>query len=179
MRERDLIRVRYEDGKLLPDGNFAAAELAERLGAGEVTNVDLDPDRSGRTHRHQFAFVRTAWQNLPEDLKSAPYAKSEDTLRKHALIACGFCDVDVIPLNCEVTAGAVVDTLKKCDRRQEGYRLITVDGTIVQIFTPHSQSMKAMGKDLFHESKSAILEWMAGKIGVQPHELAKAQRETA
>ncbi|MEO1398608.1 MAG: hypothetical protein AAFU56_07050, partial [Pseudomonadota bacterium] len=68
MRDNDLIRCVFDGQALIPDGNFSVAQVNDRFGAGQVVVVDLDPQRSGKSHKHQFVFVKTAWENLPDYL---------------------------------------------------------------------------------------------------------------
>jgi hypothetical protein len=179
MRSNDLIRVVWTGLALEPDGNFAMHQLHDRLGAGEVINVDLDPDRSEKSHKHQFAFVRTAWQTLPDELKTMPYAKNADTLRKHALIETGFCDTEMLPVGCPRRAERVATSLSRVAVRLHGYAVTNIEGTVVYCHTPHSQSQRAMGAAAFQDSKQAVLEWLAGLIGVTPDQLANAGRSEA
>ncbi|MEP0147106.1 hypothetical protein [Pseudophaeobacter sp.] len=179
MRKTDLIRVVWTGQALEPDGNFAMHQLHDRLGAGEVINVDLDPERSEKSHKHQFAFVRTAWQNLPEALKNAPYAKNAETLRKHALIATGFCDTEMLAVGCPRRAERSAAAMSRLATRMSGYAVTEVQGTVAYCHTPLSQNQRAMGARAFQESKQAVLEWLADLIGVSPDQLANAGRKEA
>jgi hypothetical protein len=173
MRERDLIRCVYDGNSLLPDGDHAAAEMADRLGAGEVVFVDIEASRTRRSHNHQFGFVSEAWENIPEHMKDAPFAKSKDTLRKHALIQCGFCTVDMIAVGSDSRAERLARFLRRSDQREDVYSIVEVSGPVVNKFTAESQKLRTMGKDRFEASKRAILEWMADLISVEPEDLAK------
>ena len=44
-------------------------------------------------------------------------------------------------------------------------------GRVLTIWTPESQSVRAMGGERFKASKTAILEWVAAQIGVTPETL--------
>lgn len=179
MRDTDLIRSVWTGSHFEPDGNLAMAMCHDRLGAGQVVNLDLDPERSKKSHNHQFAFVKTAWDNLPEHLIDAPFAKSADTLRKHALIATGFCDTDMIAVGTEVRANRVAAFNSRMATRMHGYSVTDVKGAVVYCHTPHSQTLKAMGGEAFQASKKAILEWLADLIGVRADELAVMGRKEA
>lgn len=180
MREKDLIRAVWTGQAFEPDGNYAMAQCHDRLGAGEVVQLDIDPDeRSKKSHKHQFAFVRTAWMNLPEHLVDAPFAKTTETLRKHALIATGHCDTDMIAVGDERRAERVAAFTERLAVRMHGYALTTIEGAVVYCHTPHSQSAKEMGGERFQQSKQDILEWMADQIGVTADELAKMGKKEA
>lgn len=179
MRENDLIRCFFDGRALVPDGNHAAAQLHDRLGEGQVVHVDLDPARSGKSHRNQFAFVNAAWDNLPEHLLGMPYAATPETLRKHALIKTGFCDVGMVAVGDQRRAERVAAMIHATAQKLSGYAITEAEGPVVYCFTPLSQSVKDMGGVEFQRSKQAILEWMADLIGVSPEELAKKKRKKA
>lgn len=179
MRDADLIRCVFTGAALEPDGNFAAAALHDRLGAGQVVHVDLDPERSKKSHRHAFAFIRTTWENLPDDAKHAPWAQTADTLRKHALIRTGYCDAEMIAVGTDRRAERVAVSMSRLATRLHGYAITEVSGPVVYCFTPESQSLKAMGGARFQASKQAILEWCADLIGVTPDELARMGKKEA
>jgi hypothetical protein len=173
MREADLIRTVWTGHAFEPDGNFAMAACHDRLGEGQVVLLDLDPDRSKKSHNHQFAFVRTAWDNLPEALTNAPWAKTVETFRKHALIATGHCDTDMIAVGDERRAERVAAFTERMAVKMHGYAVTTIEGPCVYCHTPHSQRLKDMGGAKFKQSKQDILEWMAAQIGVETDVLAK------
>lgn len=179
MRDTDLIRSVWTGSHFEPDGNLAMAMCHDRLGAGQVVNLDLDPERSKKSHNHQFAFVKTAWDNLPEHLVDAPYAKNTETLRKHALIATGFCDTIMQAAGTENRADRIAAFAGRMAANLHGYALVTIEGPVVYCHTPHSQTLKAMGGERFQASKKAILEWLADLIGVPADELAVMGRKEA
>lgn len=177
MREQDLIRAVWSGQSFIPDGNYAMAQACDLLGEGQVVTLDIDPDRSGKSHRHQFAFVHTAWMNLPEHHLGKPYAATADTLRKYALICTGHCDTQLIACGTEERADRMAGVVLTTASRLNGYAIAEVSGPLVSVFTPHSQSLKAMGGERFKRSKQDILEHLADMIGVQPKELAKMGKE--
>lgn len=179
MRESDLIRCVFTGTALEPDGNFAMSQLHDRLGAGQVVLVDLDPERSRKSHNHQFGFVAEAWKNLPEELQGMPYAASADHLRRHALIMTGFRHVDMIALGDDTRAARVAERMRHMDAREDRYSITEAKGPVIYRMTAESQRMKAMGGKRFKKSKQAILEWLADLIGVSPEDLAKAGKEKA
>lgn len=173
MREQDLIRAVWTGQSFVPDGNYAMAQVHDRLGEGQVVNLDLDPERSKKSHGHQFAFVRTAWENLPEAHHGEAYAATTDTLRKYALIRTGHCDTSMIAVGSEDRAERVIAFTNQIAARLHGFAITTIKGPVVYCFTPHSQKMKEMGGKRFKQSKQDCLEFLAGMIGVLPEELAK------
>lgn len=177
MHQGNLIRVTYDGAVLEPDGHFSAAALQSRLGAGEVLLIDIEPNRSRATHNHQFAFIKTAWDNLPEAMKDAPYAKTPDTLRKHALIMTGYAKSRMFALGCERRAVRMARHMRDMDEDEEIYSIVTTDGPVVYRVTAESQKERLMGRHRFQQSKQAILEWLADLIGVEPQELADRGRD--
>jgi hypothetical protein len=179
MRSQELIRAVWTGQSFVPDGNFAMAMAQDRLGDGEVVSLDIDPERSAKSHKHTFAFIRTAWENLPEKVSGAPFAASTETFRKHALIQTGHCDIDMIAVGDSRRAERVAAFTERLAVRMHGYAITTIEGAVVYCATPHSQSIKAMGGDAFKQSKKDILEWMADLIGVSADDLAKMGKKEA
>jgi len=163
------VRARHYGGMLHLIGNNRPA-----LDEGEVVLVEIDRARSDASHRHQFAWVREAWLNLPEGMAGEPWAETPETLRKHALIATGYCATVIIDCGNTTAARRVRDALVAAEARAAGYALGHVRGPVVTIWTPESQSFRAMGAKRFQESKEAILQWIAQKIGVSPEQLRQA-----
>jgi hypothetical protein len=124
-----------------------------------------EKQRTDASHAHQFAEMRELWENLPESLAMAPYAKSSEHFRKHALIVTGFCDTDIIDCGEHDVAIATAPLVAKMARKAHGYAIVTARGSLVTCSTPHSQSYRAMGKGKFEESKAKCLTWMHQTIG--------------
>lgn len=172
MHNNNLVRVYFDGDALRPDGQYATEQLRERLGAGEALLIDIEPSRSKRSHGHQFAFVNTAWKNLPEALKGVPYAATAETLRKHALIATGHCNASMVAVGEHDRAERIAALVHTVAEQVNGYAVTEAKGSVVWCFTPVSQSEKAMGKEEFQRSKTDILNWLADLIGVAPEELS-------
>lgn len=144
------------------------------LEEGETVIVSIDRMRSGKSHRHQFAWIKDAWLNLPERLQDMPWAETPEALRKHALIATGYHKTYTLDCGSEASARRVKAALVASEAKAEGYALGRVRGPVVTIWTPESQSYRAMGGDRFRESKNAILEWIAAQLEVPPESLRGA-----
>ena len=162
-------RARYMNGtlRLLTNGPIGLDE-------GEMVFVSIDRARSAVNHKHQFAWIKDAWLNLPETAQGQPWADTPETLRKHALIATGYHQSLTLDCGANATAQRVKAALLAAEVKAHGYALGQVRGPVVRIWTPESQSMRAMGGDRFKESKAAILDWIAAQIGVSPEELGRA-----
>jgi hypothetical protein len=161
-------RARFEAGTLRLMTN-RMPDLAD----GEVVLVSIERARSGQSHRHQFAWIKDAWASLPESVQGLPWAETPETLRKHALIATGFHQTTVIDCGARAAAQRVKAALVAAEGRAHGYALAQVRGPVVTVWTPESQSRRAMGGERFRESKNAILDWIAAQLGVPPQDLAR------
>ena len=162
-------RARYLDGTL----RLVTNRLPD-LDAGETVFVSIERGRSPASHKHQFAWIKDAWASLPESEVHQPYAETPETLRKHALIATGYHQVTVLDCGANATAQRVKAALVAAEAKAHGYAIGQVRGPVLRVWTPESQSVRAMGGDRFKESKTAILDWIAGKLGVAPEELKRS-----
>lgn len=125
--------------------------------------------RSHETHAHQFAWLREAWNSLPEHL--ADEFPTTEHLRKWALIQAGFFHETMIDAGSNAAALRVASYARSKDE----FAHVVVRGHFVVERTAKSQSMRAMGKADFQASKTAILEIVAGLIGVEPATLQRQQ----
>jgi hypothetical protein len=136
--------------------------------ADELAEMLREKQRTQASHNHQFAEIHDLWGNLPISHASAPYAASAEAFRKHGLIATGHCDVDTISFESQDAAKKAAPFIAKLARKAHGYALTVVRGPLVVCSTPHSQSYKAMGKEVFEQSKRDVLNWGHEILGVTP-----------
>ena len=163
-----MFRARWHNGVLRLLTN-TPPDLEE----GEVVFVEIQRGRSPASHAHQFAWLHDAWASIPEDQHSQPWAETPETLRKHALIATGYSQTYTLDCGREATARRVRAALVAAEAGKHGYAIGRVTGPVVQVWTPESQSMRAMGGKRFQESKTAIMDWIAAKLGVATEELVR------
>lgn len=140
----------------------------EEFVVGEIYRLEAREERSINSHRHYFAAIREAWINLPEHMAER-YASPEH-LRKTALIKAGYRNERAIACTSPAEAVKVAAFLTPIDE----YAVVVVRGNVVYHLTAKSQSMKAMGKKEFGESKEAVLNAVAALIDVTPEELRKS-----
>jgi hypothetical protein len=140
---------------------------------GEYYRMEALEERSLVSHRHFFACVHDAWLNLPD--KIAVDFPTDDALRKHALILTGFREERKFVASSPIEARKIAAFIKPRDE----YAIISVNGNIVIEWTAKSQSMKAMGKQAFADSKDKVLGFVADLIGVAPETLAANARRAA
>jgi hypothetical protein len=140
----------------------------EEFVVGEIYRLEAREERSINSHRHYFACIREAWMNLPEHL-AEQYASPEH-LRKKALIKAGYRNERSVVCDTPAQATKVAAFLMPIDE----YGAVVVRGNVVYHLTAKSQSMKAMGKKEFAESKEAVLNAIAALIDVTPEELRRS-----
>lgn len=134
---------------------------------GEVYPLVVQEERSQASHRQYFAALNDAWMNLTdEDAMRFPTAEH---LRKWALVQAGYADERSIACTDKLEARKVAAFIRPIDE----YAVVVVREATIKVFTPKSQSVRAMGKRDFQESKEAVLGVVASMIGVKPAELTK------
>lgn len=155
----------YANGCFTPLPRFQRV-ADHHYGEGEVVPLIRQEERSEASHAHFFATVNEAWKNLPETV--ADRFPTADGLRKWALIKGGFCDQRSVA--CESKAQAL--KVAAWSRQFDPEAIVVVNDNVVTAYSAHSQSYRAMGKDRFQASKSAVLEIIAELIGVDPKTLS-------
>jgi hypothetical protein len=134
---------------------------------GEIYRLAEVSERSQASHNHYFAALHQAWLNLPETI--AAQFPSEEHLRKHALIKAGY--VNIRQFLAESTEQAT--KLAKFLRPLDEYCIVTTEDSMVTVWTAKSQSMRAMKKKEFEESKAKVLDVVAAMIGSSAAELTR------
>lgn len=156
------------DGEAFVPVSQRFAKLADKFFVvGEVYALVVEQPRSGASHNHQFAWLHDAWMNLPEDI--AHLYPTEDHLRKRALIEAGYFTETAVDAGTRAAALRVAAMVPALDE----FAFAKVEGPIVLIRRPKSQSMRAMGAKQFYESKAAIMQVIADMLGVTPADLQK------
>jgi hypothetical protein len=145
-------------------------ELAERQFVPDHHYL-LEPhhERSHARHRAYFASLNEAWSSLAVDDFPTP-----EHLRKFSLIRTGFYDERV--LVCKTAAEA--ERAAAFMRPLDGFAVVIRDDNLVRVETAKSQSYKTMGRDEFYRSMDAVLDYVAGLLGV-PKDVLEAQGEMA
>lgn len=131
---------------------------------GQVYKLQTVEERSEASHRFYFAAINEAWSQIPD-----PHAfqfPNPESLRKQALIRTGFATQRQYVANSRKEAERVVAFVK-----HDIYELVQIEGNIVTVWTAESQSYRSMGRKRFKESMDAVLNYVAGLIGVTPDEL--------
>ena len=162
-----VIPFRWNGDTMVPLPGFGMRCDAEFV-YGEVYNLEAIEQRSAKSHAHFFASVNEAWQNLPENL--VEQFPTSEHLRKWCLIRAGYAEHRNIVAASKAEAQRIAAFVKPMD----SFAVVTVRDSVVTVYTAESQSMKAMGKQRFQESKDAILSLLAAMIGTDPIELGRA-----
>ena len=164
------IKFHWDGDAMVPDGKYWARQADEQFVVGQRYRLVEENERSNASHAHEFAFLTEAWNNLPDELY-AQYPNSE-VLRKHGLIAKGFCTMVQHVCKSEAEARRLAAILKPYD----AYAVVVARGTVVTVYTAVSQSRRAMGAAQFQQSKSALMEFVGDLLGVDPQTIGKVEK---
>lgn len=159
------IPMRWDGESFTPLPRFAG-ECDKLFVVGQVHRMVEVQDRSAKSHAHFFAAVSEAWANLPDHL--AERFPTADHLRKFALIKGGWADSRQIVAASKAEAVRLAAFIRPMD----AYAVVTVDGSVVTVWTARSQDMRSMGATEFQRSKDAVLRIIAEMIGTTADTLA-------
>lgn len=134
---------------------------------GEVYPMIPVEERSQGSHNHYFAALKTGFDNLSEE--NSQRFPSVEHLRKWCLVQCGYCT----ETNYVLTNNKEARKLATDIRRRDDYAVIKVRDNIVVVFDPESQSMAAMKKERFEESKHDVLDLIASMARTTRPQLMK------
>lgn len=140
---------------------------------GQKYRLVVEEERSEATHRHEFAWLREAWKNLPEDL-AMEYPTAEH-LRKRALIEAGYYDETIVDAGSKAAALRIAAFIRPMD----DFAVVFVRDCFVIKRTAKSQSRRAMDKKTFQASKQAIMDIVAAMIGTDPATLQQNAAKAA
>jgi hypothetical protein len=156
-------RFIWRDGAFFPDGNSLTAYCHDQFGEGEAVTFERHEERSTASHNHYMACVQEAWNNLPEADERFP---TPNALRKWALIRGGYCTKTEVVLDTPEQAAVVAGFTGNA----EGVIIVVRENVVVK-YTALSQSMKAMNKEQFGQSKQDVLDILAELIAVKRKKL--------
>lgn len=162
------IQYQWDGDALVPASGFWRREADRHLVVGQRYRMVEENEISGASHRHEFAWLREAWNSLPDAMLDQ-YPSSEH-LRKRGLIAKGHCTMTQHPC---VTAAEAERTEATIRRHVDKYALVTRRGAVVTVYEAVSQSKRAMGGPQFQRSKSDLMDFVADLLGVSVETLAQ------
>lgn len=161
----------WNGSEMAPHGASAAKTADQQFVIGQTYWLEEMSERSWISHRHQFAWLQQAWENLPEEI--APTFPTPEHLRKKALIATGWMNERIIHTNNWDESVRFAKFAKHVDPFAD----IHISPYVVIVRTARSQRMRGegrMSKGEFQESKSDIIAWISQLIGVEPDQLRGA-----
>jgi hypothetical protein len=125
----------------------------------EISGDYFSADKS---RRYFFAALHDTFHNLrPEHLQRWP---NEEVLRKHALIAVGWCDVMTVAVGTKSGAQATAHS----HRTKDHYCIATVQGGVAMIYTARSMDRTSLPKKQFLEVSQKVFAWIADATGIDP-----------
>lgn len=151
------IPFQWDGEAMVPKSGFQAKCDGQYV-VGEVYTLAPHESRSQRSHNHYFACVNEAWLNLPETV--AGQFPTSEHLRKFALCMTGYCTTKLtVAANNSEAAGLVA-----LINSMSNFAIVSLDGCNVTTLLPDSQSLKAMGKERFQQSKDDVLDYLSAMI---------------
>ena len=160
----------YDGDNLVPASGYWRRMAAENLVVGQRYRMVEEAERSTVSHNHEFAWLKEAWNSLPDELLDQ-YPNTE-ILRKHGLIEKGYCTMKQHVCASTAEAERLAAILKPYD----AYAIVRQRGPVVTVYTAVSQSKRAMGAKQFQESKSALMDFVGDLLGVDPETLGRVEQ---
>lgn len=119
--------------------------------------MSADPMR-----RRFFAALRDAYASLRDEHRERwPNA---EVLRKHALIAIGYCDVMTLACGSKAAAPQIAAAFHAKDH----YCIATVRGDVVTVYTARSMSRRVLLKRDFINVAERVFAWVHEQTGIDP-----------
>jgi hypothetical protein len=119
--------------------------------------MSADPMR-----RRFFAALRDAWANLRDEHRDR--FPNAEVMRKHALIAVGWCDVMTVAAGSKSAAPQIANAFKARDQ----YCIATVRGDVITIYTARSMARRALLKKEFGQVADRVFSWVHEQTGIDP-----------
>lgn len=148
-----------------PAGKYWAGQADKHFVIGESYRLVPVEDRNMEFHKAYFATINEAWQNLPDD--KAKLHPSAEALRKHALIAVGYCTQKVFTCSSPGEARRMAAFVDGIDE----FSIVSRQINVVVLYRAASQTVRAMGKKVFDDSAHKVLAWIAAELGVSLEQL--------
>jgi hypothetical protein len=162
--------MRWTGEHFVPADLYWARQANNRFTIGALYPLEAREDRSSASHRHYFAALHQAWDNLP--LETIERWPTPEHLRRWALIKCGYANERSIVCASPEEARSVAAFIAPFD----DFAIVMAREAVVSVFTAKSQSVGAMDKKTFEESKSKVLEYIASLIGASARTLTAHER---
>lgn len=124
--------------------------------------ISSDLMAADKQRRRFFAAIRDSFDTMP-DHHRARFPSSE-VLRKHALIAAGWCDVMTVVAGSKAAAPGIAAAFQHKDR----YCVAIVRGDVVIVSTARSMSRRSLLRPQFREIADKAFAWIEATTGVDP-----------
>jgi len=131
----------------------------------EISGDYMSADKS---RRYFFAALRDAWANLPDAMRDQ--FPNAEVLRKHSLIAIGYCDVITLACGSKTAAPQIASAFRMKDQ----YCVATVRGDVVTIYTARSMARRVLLKKDFLRVADQVFAWIAQTTGIDPSQSQEA-----
>ena len=125
--------------------------------------ISSDLMSADKMRQRFFAILRDIHRNLPPDLLHR--FPNAEMLRKHALIAVGWCDVMTVLAGSESAAPGVAKALMVNSR----FSIIDINGEVLTMYTARSMSRPALLKKQFLKVSEKALHWIEDQTGIDGH----------
>lgn len=159
------IPFKWNGDSMVPISSHFQLRADKQYVTDQVYTLVPQEIRSAESHRHYFACLHDAWLNLSETYTDE--LPTSEHLRAWALVKAGYADKSTI--NCASRDDAIrVASIASGGAK---IRIVDVSGRVVTVWTPHSQSQRAMGKQKFQDSKTKVLDIVAAMARTNRREL--------
>ena len=122
--------------------------------------IDRDLYSADKARQRFFAALHDAWQSMPDDVQRR--FGNVETLRKHALIAIGHCDVMTIVVGSKTGAENVAHAFRSDDR----YCIVDVSAGVIMRYKARSMSRPILVGKAFHEVAHKVADWINEQTGI-------------
>ena len=169
----------FWDGEVFrPNPSFAKYCDREYV-VGEIYPMLPVEERSQASHNHYFAALAEGFNNLSEE--NANRFPSVEHLRHWALVQCGFATETNFVLANSKEARKLAADIRKRDPyavivMSKDDRLADRSSSVVKVFDAESQSVAAMKRERFEQSKRDVLDLVAAMARTTPAQLYKEGR---
>ena len=155
------------DGTAMTPLPYFKKQAEKQLEFGRIYRLEAVEFRSTQSHKHYFACLQTAFDNLPE--AHANRWRTPDELRKWALCQTPFRDTQEF----HTPSHAEAIRLATHFAQMREFSVCEIRDNMVLRHTPHSQDYAHMANREFQASKSAVLNVLANILGVPVEDLKR------
>ena len=122
--------------------------------------ISSDLMSADKMRQRFFAQLRDVHGNLSDEHRRR--FPSSETLRKHALIAVGWCDVMTVLAGSKAAAPGVAAAFHS----KVPHCIIDIRGDVLTIYTARSMARRALLKKPFNDVASKVWDWIYRETGI-------------